>query len=68
MKLYNKTIVLNFGSEGDYEVIVSNEGTFKEFLSKEYEKYPELFPFDFSEGYILYGKYHPKKVVYRYKE
>ncbi len=68
MKLYNKTIVLNFGSEVDYKDIVSKEDKLREFLNKEYEKYPELFPVNFSEGYILYGKYHPKKVVYQYKE
>lgn len=62
-RLYNKTIVLNFGSEVDYVDIVSNEIKFKEFVNKEYEKYPELFPVNFSEGYILYGQYHSKKVV-----
>ena len=63
MKLYNKTIVLNFGLEGDYKDIVSDESKFKEFINKEYEKYPELFPFNFSDGYIFYGQYHSKKVV-----
>ena len=62
MKLYNKTIVLNFCSEGDYKDIVSKEGKFKEFVNKEYEKYPELFPVNFSEGYILFGQYRSKKV------
>ena len=63
MKLYNKTIVVNFGLESDYKDIVSNEVNFKDFLNKEYEKYPELFPVNFSEGYILFGQYRSKKVV-----
>lgn len=56
MKLYQKkTICLPFPSEDFYEKCIEEGEIFRQYLEEKYEKHPELFPKEFSQGYTLHG-------------
>ena len=55
MKEYHKTLCFDFISEDYYQDCISNPDKFKSHLNQLNQKYPELFPKDFSFGWKLNG-------------
>ena len=55
MKEYHKTVCLDFVNEGYYQDCMNNSDKFKQHLFELNEKYPELFPKGFSDGWKLNG-------------
>ena len=54
-------ICLPFDCEQQYSICVADPDRYREFLAAQFEKYPELFPPAFSEGYEFHSRYYQKK-------
>lgn len=57
-----KTICLNFFSEKEYHQCLEDREKFKQHLGYMHQHCPELFPLNFSEGWICYGMRDSKKI------
>lgn len=58
----SKTISVPFESEEFYNNLLEDGQSFREYILDQYEKYPELFPEKFSEGFNFHGFTASKKI------
>jgi len=56
----NRSICLPFSQEV-YGACVKNPGDFRTYIDSQIELFPELFPVEISQGYLMKDIYHPKK-------
>ena len=56
----NRTICLPFSQEV-YSACVKNSEDFRIYIDRQIEQFPELFPAEINQGYLMKDIYHPKK-------
>ena len=56
----NRTICLPFSQEV-YSACVKNPEDFRIYIDRQIEQFPELFPAEINQGYLMKDIYHPKK-------
>lgn len=59
--VYHSSICLSFESEAQYQDCMKNHQTCRAYLDSLYADYPELFPAEWSRGYVFHGFVFSKK-------